>query len=444
MEIYYVKCKVSQSLHNDHQISVEGAIAACWIKTNSLESARLKAEFFIEKDGWIINKFEVTYPVTREMFLGKDGLAHFDQAIKNDYSILYIAWDSKVTEETTFELRVKNKIDKTKLYKQRKKILKKECCLHFNNGDDCDHIIKAHSIQKNQSLTSIAIDGHVYQLHCKPLLNIFYSLEGINKVSTFKGFCKKHDDILFKPIDTSPLIPNSEQIFLYAYRSICKELFEKSKVLELYISQLDSFTEECSESKKVQVLIEGTILGLNQLNIIKNAYDHTIRNKTFSDIKSIVFESQKEPIIAFSGLIYPQYDFQGNTLQDLSNINNNLSLLTFCSAPMKNGWGLILAWHQENSEACDRFIASLSQHVEEEGVLGDALFRFVISSCENHAFSPLWWDSLANSYKERILDRIKEMYDPMSIIQPTYLKFGLEEICKWDFQNFYTNLEPVS
>src|SRR5574337_1945141 len=55
--------------------------------------------------------------------------------------------------------------------------------------------------------------------------------EPINKVSTFLGFCKYHDNNLFKPIDDQYLIPTDQQVLLYAYRSLSRELFVKENVL---------------------------------------------------------------------------------------------------------------------------------------------------------------------------------------------------------------------
>jgi hypothetical protein len=48
---------------------------------------------------------------------------------------------------------------------------------------------------------------------------------GRNFATTFEGFCSNHDAILFRPIETQIFdLANDEQLFLYAYRAIVREL----------------------------------------------------------------------------------------------------------------------------------------------------------------------------------------------------------------------------
>ncbi|MEG7524635.1 MAG: hypothetical protein M3H12_16330, partial [Chromatiales bacterium] len=56
---------------------------------------------------------------------------------------------------------------------------------------------------------------------------------GVGVASTFAGFCQKHDNELFKPIDDPYLAPNDEQVFLYAYRCLCREYFVKENATAL-------------------------------------------------------------------------------------------------------------------------------------------------------------------------------------------------------------------
>jgi len=448
MLVYFIKFTVVPCSHNTHNITAEGAYAFCWVVANDPISALAKSKFLVEKDEWNIDTIDnEIVPVSREFFANREtGEKNYDLALLNGISVYYVAWSKEVSEEKELNLNIATKLNKSQYYKQRGIILKEGRCLHFDSGDNCDQIIKAHSIQRNQSLANIATNSHVYQISNQRSIKnnnkLVYELEGINKASTFRGFCKKHDNELFEPIDNSPLTPSDEQVFLYAYRSISREVFEKSKALSLSISLSDSYKNDCAEQRLIDKLIEGTSYGLEQLIAIKESYDVTLKSKSFSDIKFVVFKCNQEPNIAFSGLIYPDFDFLGNHLQHLDGSNGQLSLLTFCSAPMIEGWGYILAWHQENSATCDTFISSLTQVIRDGNCVEDALFRFVISSCENHAFSPIWWDALDAEKKDKVVARVNEIVDPMSIILPSYLKVGLEGIINWSFEEVHTNLEP--
>jgi hypothetical protein len=56
---------------------------------------------------------------------------------------------------------------------------------------------------------------------------------GINKATTFYGFCQHHDNKLFELIDNYPLKPDKQQMALYAYRCLCREYFFK-KIIWLF------------------------------------------------------------------------------------------------------------------------------------------------------------------------------------------------------------------
>lgn len=79
-------------------------------------------------------------------------------------------------------------------------------------------IIKAHSVSKSSSLKEIAVDGHVLTTfkanHDFSLSHkITPTLIGINKASTFNGFCSYHDKSLFSPIEDQPFEAIAEHCF---------------------------------------------------------------------------------------------------------------------------------------------------------------------------------------------------------------------------------------
>jgi hypothetical protein len=118
--------------------------------------------------------------------------------------------------------------------------------------------------------------------------------------------------------------------------------------------------------------------------------------------------------MAFSGVLYPDYDFEGQLLQDLSQLKEHLELLTFCSAPTARGWGFLFAWHESS---CYRFVQSLAEAARSQP-LEDLLFRMALS-CENHAISPQWWESLPTSTTQMIDERMTEMAD-LHVRTPNY------------------------
>lgn len=89
------------------------------------------------------------------------------------------------------------------------------------------------------------------------------------------------------------------------------------------------------------------------------------------------------------------------------------------------------------------FVNSLIAHFNKSGTLGDALLRFVISCCENHAFRISWWDILTEEARKHILARAALMMHPNVAIPSNYLAVGCEGITDWHFEHIDSTLELV-
>ena len=312
-------------------------------------------------------------------------------------------------------------------------------CLHYEGNHRCKEIINAHSIQKKQSLEAISENGHVYIISSdigslkKNNGCLTYKKCGINRVSTFLGFCKKHDNELFEPIDNSPLSPTDHQVILYTYRSICRELFVKENSLDLFENQLQSMPETCAEKELLVNMKNCTKFGLDNLRHHKSIYDNSLRKKSYFEIKYVFFISKQKPFIAFSGVLYPDFDFKGRQLQDLGDHKSKLDLISICTAPVVSGCGVLFSWHDSSSNVCREFMSSLKTVIYEGNRVGDLIFRMAINF-ENLAISPTWWEKLTDTHKEQITSRVSSKANIFSITKPTHLMEGLEGIAPWNFE----------
>lgn len=325
------------------------------------------------------------------------------------------------------------------------RLKRKGRCLHYGAGKRCNAIINAHSIQRSRALSRIASDGEVYRINAdfstlqKNMGKLLMKKYGIKNVSTFLGFCKHHDNELFEPIDNYPLIPNDQQVFLYSYRSLCRELFVKENAYNLYSTQLNSVPVEYKWL--IHSLKEGNEHGFKNLLRHKKIFDNSLVNKNYEHIRYVVFMSDSEPNIFFSSLLYPDFDFMGQQLQDLANLGETLELITFCSVPMDTGWGFLFAWHKSSSNICMHYMRSLSTAVHNKNNISDFLFRLVFSTSENHAILPTWWDNLSTENKEHILERLNSLADVTEPVIHSYLEKGLDGISGWSFQKVISKME---
>lgn len=119
-------------------------------------------------------------------------------------------------------ISISNKVDKgIKNYRSNGKCMYCEC-----NNDSID----SHTISKEGSLSTISIDREVGYFDSRREgleRSIQYKKVNINNATTFKGFCSKHDNELFKYIDNNSKIKTGKEILLQAYRSICRSFFDE-------------------------------------------------------------------------------------------------------------------------------------------------------------------------------------------------------------------------
>lgn len=450
MNMYFISLKVVPNAASSYSKTIAGAYASFWIIANSPESALARSQFLVRKGEWDVIAVNMTPTVvTRDNFRGKDvGLEQFDLALKEGVASAYSAWskDGKssngpITMERTDSFNLES--FQSEMQRQRRK----GRCLHYDAGVRCSRVIDAHSIQENGALSLIADAGKVYAISRnytdvkKRHGGVCFTRQGIGIVSTFRGFCERHDTEVFAPIDTRPLQPTPHQILLYAYRSLCREIFVK----EAAFQSLEQQAQDNAANTAIYTLLsdvrQGTEIGLKNLRLQKQLYDESLSTQAYSDVKYVVFHTTQMPTIVFSGLSCPHFDFLGRQLQVFGSKSQMLDLITFSFAPMSTGWGVVFAWHERSGKTCHEFMKSLATRIAHDRSLGDHLLRLVISTCENFAIAPRWWESLSQTSRNAIEKWAAEMTDVFSPIRSDHITSGLEGISGWQFDEVISNME---
>lgn len=323
-------------------------------------------------------------------------------------------------------------------------------CLHFSDGARCNEFISAHSIQKRGQLSLIAEDGHIYQLTANrstlqktkgvPRLKKV----GVNKASTFAGFCKHHDNSLFEPIDNVPLGPVKEQVALYAYRCLCREYFVKENAVAVLSKMKEHPDLDASRQPFLEASQFGHSLGLAGLKHHKSVFDQALLARDFEQFEFTYFTSSCPCSIQLSGVLYPDYDFEGRLLQGLGTSDSPLDLITFFTAPIDEGWAFGFGWHVSSNLTCIPFIQSLAQRASDGEKVEDALLRFSLSCCENHAIRISWWDALDDRSKTAAVERMLLMVHPTIPVPPHYLAAGCEGIANWKYEYVHTTLPAAA
>lgn len=317
-----------------------------------------------------------------------------------------------------------------------KRIYGKRYCLHPNRAECGGKIIKAHTIQRNGSLSKIAVDGHVYTFfpdHASMIKGDMPTVRsvGINNASTFTGFCRLHDNSTFEAIENHDLEPTKEQVFLFGYRAICREMFGKKAQLELIphsreIDKGESFESQMQWQDLINYWEIAVKRGLQDIEHHKSRYDAVLQSRDYSEVFYYVIQIKETPDFMCSGAIQPDIDFSGKRIQslvgdyregvytnsietDLESISQNIfgaielpDAIAFSMVGTDNGGAAIFTWIGE-SPACRQFVRSLDTLSDSK--ISHAIVRFAFHYFANIFSSPTWWDNLDEKIQANLLRR---------------------------------------
>jgi hypothetical protein len=257
----------------------------------------------------------------------------------------------------------------------------------------------------------IAEDGHVVQVkvtaHVDPVgLLAKPERVGINKATTFAGFCSKHDNDLFSPLESSAFDFESRQIALLAYRAVCRELYAKdaeiaaADALRNYVSvnpDIPGFTEKDSRH---QIMRLARINARTNLADAKDRFAAMLSDQKLLRYYGVKFEDS--PVYLNSVAFLPEWDFDGTRLQDLSFIAE-FKPICFSAWAAGNHAAAVFSWHASADDMCIPFVSSLRRCKSDR--LANRLLSMAFEVSDNVVFQRDWWESLRERDRQRLVAR---------------------------------------
>ena len=338
-------------------------------------------------------------------------------------------------------------ISKGEVIQYEQNISKREACYAPQELKlECTNIIKAHTVSKSSGLSDIA-DNTNHVLGLKQNLVSFQKSKGklrferigINKASTFRGFCAKHDKQLFSCFEDISFIGTQGQCTALTYRSVAKEIYAKENALEVagFIKKMDQgkpliFQINIQEHNFFYQL--GLEAAINELYIIKNDVDSELLSRDNSSYNFLVIESSSPIPVVVSSVINPTQDFNGKPIQDLSDLIVKPEYLVF-NAFSSAGKGFVVFSWLKKAKIIDRFIQSLLSIDNSE--MYSYLVNLFFSSAENSFISPSWWEDLSDIQRSKIEELFNIGSDsfvdvPRNILADNNIKFT-----GWYIDNIY-------
>lgn len=290
----------------------------------------------------------------------------------------------------------------------------KKCVISDISGTEtCSgEIVKAHSIQKGKILSSIAESGEVISIQkveiSKNNIQMVFSKVGINKFSTFTGFCQKHDKEIFKKIEDSDFIKSDEQMLIYAFRCVAKEYLTKQESFNMNLKLNNGIRESRTDNLYFDIQELKAFLQFMSKNIMENGshkynclthYCYTL-NENYPIVCNSVFNLHIDdnycPI------------FSKNELSKIEEKPQNISHtpLIMLNIFPENGKTYILVSHSLGMKNKFSFLKKLFK--SNKKVITQYFSNILISNCENIAFSPSY---ILNSFSENERKSILQYYN---------------------------------
>lgn len=279
-------------------------------------------------------------------------------------------------------------------------------------------IVKAHTVQRSRALAAISEDHEVLTLIPSPGRAM---IEGIDpfepyevatkQASVMSAFCAHHDKEFFSCVEDEPIAPTPQQAFFFHYRAECRELyaklahFDETDFIGTVGPQLRGdakFTRDAHHAWEKA----GVEMGLHDIKRAKAELDALLLSRSFHMVRYLWLRFICRPAIAAAGSTFPEMDFGGNQLQDLSDPRLHPASVSFTCIPVEGGMGALLAWAPSADFAALRLAASLLAIPDE--YKADAILRFGFTHIENTYMKKSWWKSLSaasRSEARRLIDR---------------------------------------
>lgn len=335
------------------------------------------------------------------------------------------------------------KSDFISFLKQTNTIKSRKVCFASDISYCSREMSNAHTIQRKRSLESIAENSHVCgfinneNLDSEDLF-VFSDNISVNHASTFHGFCQKHDNELFKDIDTGYFVANDKQVYLLMFRTIAWQLYNNISILKTKQKLLGLYQKEDRQLSDFEIEL---FLGKEKINCILNTVmrlmNDAIKKGDYSSIQYLVIQTSTIPDLMTSGSFIPENFIPSLSENDkIRFIDVNLISLNILS-DSKNGY-IVFSWLTDYKHNNENYLSKLIQ-------CNDPLHR-IMEICfyqlnENIYFSKKWWDCLLPEQKELLLSIIRNTPFQQGIVQ---IEPKLKNIVDWKITSWKTNNQTLS
>lgn len=283
------------------------------------------------------------------------------------------------------------------------KLWARKTCMHPEaSPSNCSGpAIGSHSIHRKGVLAKIVDEkNHLIHFDARSGQTPEPQRIGWKKASVFPGFCSTHDSSTFGPIETQPFTGSEEQCFLLGYRAACSEIYRKTGLIDSledqrsWIDRGKTLEEQISIQASYAKNIEGHKKSLEESLALQAIFNEALQTGDLSKFASRAYFFDGSVSLVSTSCFQCEWDFAGNQLVDLWDLELDADLLCHAMVDTENGGAIVFTWLRDAKSAQD--LVDSFDAIEDSGK-GDCFVQYCILNCENTYFSSEWWNSLPSS-----------------------------------------------
>jgi hypothetical protein len=311
------------------------------------------------------------------------------------------------------------------IYRELSKGLDK-VCLASSLGDCSGKIVRAHSLQR-ASFQAHAKNGHVYEIDPFKVEpdGHWPTLVGINKATTFTGFCEHHDGRLFKSIETSNFAALPQQFFMHHYRALALAFYSreyKGKVLETAYAE-NSQIPNVGSLKQLEERVRINKRDADELRQHRDFYDRHLKTGNWAAVEGYAWIGNKVPDFFAADYFGARKNLQGTIVQDTKSLRP-LRWISLTVTTAADNRALVLLCAEKGSPLLTTCVASLRRLPRDRRTM--AVVNYILHHTENFIMLPKWWDGLQERTKKLIVNTYDSAYFPREL--PHVCEWGLSEV----------------
>jgi hypothetical protein len=299
--------------------------------------------------------------------------------------------------------------------------LRRKYCLHPDAPGDCSRrIISAHTVQRAILAKYIAVENHVLRFEVEPLADpvrgmlVYPKRRGINRATTFFGFCDKHDCELFRPLEAIELAFQPEQIALLGYRAICRDAYGKEAEIaagdaaRFYVMMHPDIPGFPEKNYAYQIKRLAMLNARKNFAKARGVFAKMITKGNSTDLRFFAVQFADPPMYVASAMLLPEWDFLGQQLQDLQTLDDFYPVC-FSAWAAGGSAAAIFCWHVSADHVCRPFIDSLRKAKPHR--LADRILAMAFEYSENVVFRSDWWAAIPEMCRRLLANRVMSGVD---------------------------------